>query len=722
MININFAEINNCLRKNSINLNKQQCEAVLHVNGPAIVLAVPGAGKTTTMVVRIHNLVQNNGVAPENILTMTFSKASARDMRRRYITLFGDSNSEKLVFSTIHSFALSVIRNFERKNHVRYQIIEGDSNREKCIGKAALLKAIFKKVNNRYITEDEMDVLTNELGLVKNKLLTKKELLKLNCSTPKFGDIYQQYETFKNENNYIDFDDMLTFALDILHRDTELLVQYQKQYRYVLVDEGQDTSFVQHELIKTLVKPDDNLFLVADDDQSIYGFRGAEPGELMSFSSKYPKAVKYFIESNYRSTENIVCLSNEFIKVNCNREEKNMITNNKKSSPVCLVEMANELEQVNYICNYITKELGTSDGAILFRNNLSAVLLVDELYKQGVHFSMRDRKLNFFKNWIVMDIKCFLHFSLDPCDLTSFEKIYYRMEAYLPKAALDLLKEKHTPGVQVIDFLGKSYRFNNEQLLRLQNLTLGFKRINLLSPMDSVEWILSEMNYQTYLKKYCRENNVSEFGVDEILFILKQIARKHSTIVQFLNHLYELEAVIADSTYKDGSDVILSTIHGVKGLEFEHVIMMDLVEGKLPSGESLKRYEEQKDLSLLEEEARLFYVGMTRAKTNLVLMTTTTRSGKKASPSRYYKRVYELVNPGKKLNVEGSIAKLKNRLSDAYKNTGDIHKGDRIKHSYYGLGVVTSIDRGKLFIKFENGKENVFPQSAAGKYIINTEK
>lgn len=695
------------LHKNfNIKLNEQQQSAAFHVDGPAIVLAVPGAGKTTTMVVRIHNLINTNGITPENILTMTFSKASARDMQNRYIKLFGLREGKGLLFSTIHSFALSVIRNYERNNSLKYQIIEGNMDSTAKLNKVTILKGLFKDINKRYITEDEMEQLTNEMGLVKNRGIDKGDFKKYNFDTLNFSDIFSRYETYKRANNYIDFDDMLTFARDILSENRKILSYYQQQYKYVLVDEGQDTSPIQHELIKILVSPSNNIFLVADDDQSIYGFRGADPKELKEFSQNYPGAKKYFIENNYRSSKNIVNVANDFIKTNYDRELKNMVTDNEIHEPVELKNFINEEEQLAYLYEFLKKKhiRGSVSTAILYRNNISAMLLIDELERRSVEFSIRDNKQHFLKHWFVLDFICYINFSIDNSDLFSFEKIYYRMEAYLPKVALDKLKVKYKPGENILAILQDYCGLGREQILKVKELQVKFETLCTLAPTSAIEYINSVFGYGLYVKKYCKDNNVSENNTDEMLFILKRIASYTQSNVQFLCRMEELEKIVENAMYKNNKPITLSTIHGVKGLEFDNVVIIDLIEGKIPSRESIKRYEDDKDIALLSEEARLFYVGVTRARKGLLLSTISYKNGKKVNPSRYFKRVYEILHPGEKFNEETT--------------ENSINLGDKVNHIVYGEGEVIAVEEDKINVKFLSGKDSLFPIGTIGKYLF----
>lgn len=706
----------------NIELNEQQRKAIIHRDGPAIVLAVPGAGKTTTMVVRIYMLIKVFGINPRSILTMTFSRASAKDMKDRYNKLFGNIEGEGVIFSTIHSFALSVIKSYERKAHEKFQIIEGTNGNETGVNKISILKRIFRDINNRYINEDELDKLCNDIGLVNNKMLKTSQFDKYEFDIDNFEEIYKKYNAFKLSNNYMDFDDMLTKALTILIENKDILSIYSNQYKYVLIDEGQDTSLIQHELVKLLVRPLNNLFLVADDDQSIYGFRGAEPKELKEFNKNYPGTKKYFIETNYRSTVNIVFAANEFIKMNDDREVKNMVAHTQRMKPIEIKTLYNDDEQISYLIDYITKK-DKSDSidikkstAILYRNNISALTLIDELDRKKIPFNMKDSKMFILKHWILLDILSFMAFSLNSNDLDAFEKIYYRMDAYLPKPILEYLKTKHKLSKPVLDTILEYPELIGDQLIKIYDLDNKFQRLRVLSPLEAIHFICNEFNYSSFIKKYCKEKNIPESNTDEIMFTIKTLSKATTTLVQFISRISELESIINQSTSnKNKNAIILSTIHSSKGLEFDRVIIMDLVDGKMPSGESVKKSEDELDDTLLSEEARVFYVGITRAKEELTLITLDFKNGKRVSMSRFLSRIDEIINPEK--IVAESINKIKKFKKK--ENTFVVFPiGTKVTHGHYGLGSVMASNKSEIKINFDKHGVKSFPSSACNKYIF----
>ena len=418
-------------------LNDQQKSAVLHKEGPAIILAVPGAGKTTVLIARTANLILNHAVNPRNILSITFSKASAHDMKDRFISMFGPSTGNNISFSTIHSFAFLLIREYARENALTLNLIEGSNSN---VSKSRLIKDIYRQVNNAFLTEDKLEELLNTIGFVKNMMIDVSDFEDHdNFKIKNFDKIFSAYENYKKENNLIDFDDMLTMSFDILRENPSILKKYQDRYEYVQVDEGQDTSKIQNEIIKLISSKNNNLFIVADDDQSIYGFRGAYPEELLVFEKKYPNAKVFFMEQNYRSTKNIVSVCDSFIKQNQKRYKKNLFTENESVNPVTITKLKRQEDQYEYILDEIKKTMNYAETAILFRNNISAISIIDYLDKHNIPIYMKDTKMHFFNHWVVLDIISFFNLAMDEGDQRSFEKIYYKMNAYISKIALNFV-------------------------------------------------------------------------------------------------------------------------------------------------------------------------------------------------------------------------------------------------------------------------------------------
>lgn len=380
--------------KHNINLNEQQQKAVTNIDGPILLLAVPGAGKTTVIVCRCANMVINHRIRPENILTLTFSKASAMDMKNRYQKLFGNRAEGKLHFSTIHSFCYNVLRTYCHKMNKTFPIIIEDEKAP--ITKSQLLRQLYKELNDTYLTDDRLEELSNTICFVKNMMLPECELTKYGEGIKNFPEIFKSYEAFKSQNNLIDYDDMLTKTLELFCNNQDLLNAYRSRYTYINVDESQDTSYLQHQIIKCLAAPRNNIFMVGDEDQSIYSFRAAFPRALLDFEKTYPGAQVYFMENNYRSTKNIAAAANKFIRQNYERYDKNMFSERDDGVPVKYTCLQNKNDQYEYIIPMLKKENDLAETAVLYRNNVSAIPLADALHRSMIPFYLREAKTTFF--------------------------------------------------------------------------------------------------------------------------------------------------------------------------------------------------------------------------------------------------------------------------------------------------------------------------------------
>ncbi len=613
-------------------LSKDQRNAIKHTKNPALVLAVPGAGKTTVLIHRTYNLIHNLNIDPLNILSITFSRASALDMKDRFINTFPDIDSRNINFSTIHAFCYRLISEYSYRNNIKYKLIE--NNKE--INKFALLKQIYLNINKTYITEEKLESLINSIGYIKNMMLTVEEFLeeyKLDINN--FKSIFNRYEVYKRDNNLLDFDDMLTISWEILNRDIYLLNKYRDKYEFIQVDEGQDTSKIQFEIIKLLSLPKNNLFIVADDDQSIYGFRGAYPKGLLDFNRHYKDGKIYFMEENYRSSSNIVTISNNFIKSNSLRYNKNIYTLNPSIEPINIVKLRTLEDQYDYLIKDL-EDKNIQDTSILYRNNLSSIGLMEVLSNKKIPFYTQDKTLKFFNHWIIKDIIDFINFSKNPEDLDLFENFYYKMKGYISKKQINYAKtlNKNLNVFQrIIDFPGlKEFQKRN-----MKNLKLDFKKLSRLNVEDAIYFIENTLDYGDFLK-----DNSTKFGyvydnLSTILFYLKMISKDCEDLDSFLKKLNKLEKLCRNSS-KDKQGINLSTIHGAKGLEYENVYIVDLTDGDFPSASSIEDFNKG-NIENLEEERRLFYVGMTRAKKTLTLLTAKSINGNLKEASRFIKEL-----------------------------------------------------------------------------------
>ena len=613
-----------------MNLSKEQKKAINHIKGPALVLAVPGAGKTTVLIHRTGNLILNHNINPENILSITFSRASANDMKSRFNKIYGDICHIPVHFSTIHSFAFSLIREYAYKNRVQYTLIE-DNKKE--LNKYNILKRIYYYINRDYITEEKLENLINSIGYIKNMVITPKEFVNtFKCDIENFVDIFYAYERYKRCHNLIDFDDMLTIALEILNKDNYLINKYRNRYNYIQVDEGQDTSKVQMEIIQTLAHPKNNIFIVADDDQSIYGFRGAYPKGLFDFNNIYKNAKIYYMEQNYRSTKNIVSVCNDFIKQNTLRYSKNIFTENSYVEAVNIVKLNDLEKQYEFLIQELNATKNYSDYAILYRNNISAIGVIEYLERNNIPFYMKDIRENFFSHWIVEDLLAFFKLAENPNDIESFERIYFKMKGFISKKQLYYIKTMNSNS-SVFDRLLDLPGLNDFYRKNILELKLDFKKLSQKNPYDGISYIEKNLKYEDYLRESCMKFGHTLDSLKTILFYLKIIAKKTKNIDEFRTRLKYLEYLMRQSKNNNNA-ITLSTIHSAKGLEFENVYIIDLIEGDFPNTTSIDEFNKGY-IEALEEERRLFYVGMTRAKKHLSLITINNRNDKKVQASRF---------------------------------------------------------------------------------------
>ena len=622
-----------------MNLNKEQAQAISHFNGPALVLAVPGAGKTTVLIHRTANLILNKNISPEKILSITFSRASAKDMKNRFNNLYGDISTIPVHFSTIHSFAYNLIREYAYNNRTRFNLIE-DNKKEP--NKYNILTNIYYSKNNNHITEEKLENLINSIGYIKNMLITPEEFLSNNkINIKNFGEIFNTYEQYKKINNLIDFDDMLTMSLEIFKKDRYLLHKYRSRYDYIQVDEGQDTSKVQMEIIKTLSYPKNNLFIVADDDQSIYGFRGAYPKGLFEFNKVYENIKLFYMEQNYRSSKNIVSVSNKFIKQNKLRYNKNIFTENLFIEPINIIKLKKPEDQYQYLIDELISKKDYKNSAILYRNNMSAIGVIEYLERNKIPFHMKDIKINFFNHWIVQDILSFLFLAQEPSNIKYLENIFFKMKGFISNRQISYIKtlDRNIPVFDRLLQLPGINRFYKKNFLELK---LDFKKLSKMDPHKGIHYIDEKLKYGDYLRESCMKFGHTLDSLKDILYFLKMISSKTKDLNELIGRIKYLKYLTLQSkNIKNG--VNLSTIHSAKGLEFKNVYIIDLIEGDFPNANSIDDYDKG-NIETLEEERRLFYVGMTRAKEHLSLITLNNRNDKKVNPSRFLIELEKLTN------------------------------------------------------------------------------
>ena len=689
---LNVKEFFQGIEAKGFNLTEQQKRAVVHDQGPLLLLAVPGAGKTTVLTVRLAYLILVKKVDPRTILCLTFGRAAAKEMQERFVNNFGEMINGKIQFSTIHSFAYEVVRSAFRQKNTQFKIIEEQKGTESKIG---VLRRIYQKHNVSTITDEQLEGLQNTICFVKNTLI-KPEDLKTN-EIKNFSLIYNDYEEYKRDCNprLIDYDDMLSIAFQELKNNPKCLETYRKRVAYILTDESQDTSLLQHKIIEIVVKPKSNLFVVGDDDQSIFGFRAADPQYLLDFEQTYPGAKILRMEQNFRSTPQIVDVSSRFIHSNTLRFDKEMFTKNPKGEVLQVGHFKGIREQNQFIIERLKVQKDLSKVGILYRNNLSAIGLAEEFSRANIPFYMREAgKQRFFSHWAIQDILNFLRLSYSDKSLVVLERIWTKLSCPIRKQQIDDLKQMQIDR-SLFEILAEYPEVKPKHRLKYLELMKQFKVLNSLPPAKAIRFIRNELEYDKALGQICDSLGFSEEYIGGLLDILISIAEKESTIVDFANRLTFLEGQMRSSyKNKDRNAVTLSTIHSAKGLEWEQVYLVDLVEGIIPERETVKA-EKSGEKELLEEERRLFYVGMTRAKRQLTLCSMDYYHNKRVKVSRFVREV-DLVLHGK------NPKDVPDRVSI---DDSDLTAGLVVEHKTFGEGVIVEEHGNVIVVLFKDGSQ-----------------
>ena len=586
-------------------LNEQQVEAVKTVEGPVLLLAVPGSGKTTVLVNRLGYMLYCKGIAPENILTLTYTVAATKDMAARFKNIFGEEVSDRLEFRTINGICAKVIAHYGR-------LIDKPSfelcTDEKEIG--ALLGNIYLNVVGEYPTESDIKTVRTLITYCKNMCLDKEEIKKLGKDEDL--DLLQIYEIYNNElksRSLMDYDDQMVYAYRILKGSKFILDYYQKQYPYICVDEAQDTSKIQHMIINLLAGNAGNIFMVGDEDQSIYGFRAAYPDALLNFEKEHIGAKVLYMDKNYRSNAKIIEAADIFIQHNKDRYQKHICATREGTSEINFLEISRE-KQYAYLIK--VAENIQNQTAILYRDNESILPLVDLLERKALPYNIKNVDMAFFTNKVVLDILNILQFSFVPMDEELFMKIYFKFQSYLSKQnAIEMCRLAERNRSSILE-AAELININGRVLGNCRSLDTHFKNMVNEDPYKAIIRIEKYMGYGEYMTA----NNLDK----NKLFILKMLAKQEPNIPSFINRLYELRQILSEKKNEKREKLILSTIHSSKGLEYDSVILMDVINGVFPSKvirkNSRASAQDKKDF---EEERRIFYVGMTRAKERLTI-------------------------------------------------------------------------------------------------------
>ena len=592
----------------------KQLQAANHLDGPLLVLAIPGSGKTTMLLERIKILSKN--IDPSKILNLTFSKIQAKDMEERF-------DGEKSNFMTIHAFCYLIIRNYLKKYNREVNLIED----EKIYNKYNLVGEIYKSINNKKISKEDLNLFFQKVSFMKNSMLDSSYLEKVEISNIK--KIYFEYEKIKREKHLLDFDDMQVYALKLLE-DKALLKSIKNKYKYFQLDEGQDTSLLQFKILEKIVWPENNLLVVADDDQSIYSFRAADPTYLLNFKSIYKNAKIISLDTNHRSGENIINLGKNFIGQNKNRYKKTFKVSRKNPGQIKIKTFSDFTKEYDYILENLDKKENTG---ILFRNNISAISLISYFLENNIDFTIGSNISDFFESKIFLDMVNIIKFSEDFSDVEIFSDIYYKIATYLSKEDLEKLKLKAI-NENIFDFYENSQieDFKKDSLFNIEKKLKHIRKL----PMDKkISFIYKSLSYNSYINMVSRKHNEETINKD----IYIESFMYFSKSCKSLEDIYEkIDLVEKKSKSLINSNIKLSTIHSSKGLEYDKVFIIDLVKNEFPIILDEEDYFER-----LEEERRIFYVGITRAKNTLYLLSLKKRNKKSVNPSIFYKNSQEII-------------------------------------------------------------------------------
>lgn len=600
-------------------LNTAQQKAVCHETGPMLVLAGPGSGKTTVLLCRISRLLERGLAKPQEILALTFSKAAAEEMKSRFENLNGASG---VSFGTFHSIFFRILRS--RYGWNVEQIFQEEERR------SILRNSIEAEKWDIPDLEEYISQFFSQLSLMNSELEQPNRFTPTGMPVEEFRKLYRAYEGYKERHEKLDFDDMLTQCYQLLREDAAVREYWQRKYKFILVDEFQDVNQAQFACLQILAEKHQNLFVVGDDDQSIYAFRGARPDFLLHFPTLYPAAKKVTLNTNYRSTERIVNLAERVIGNNEVRFVKNMKGIGEAGDKVTFFLAEDAAKEAAHIAEKIGRLLDEgmplTEIAVIYRTNLQGGAFARELYKRGIPYDLRDNSGNVYEHWVAKDLLAYLLLAENEESDSALRRILNKPKRYIGK---DLLAEAETMPYTLLRsfFVCPSLRGWQEE--NLENLRIDLNQIRKRTPYDALKYIRKVIGYDEYLEEFAAYRRTSAQVLQEIADEIMETAKDCADVRSFREQLERLSLQMKEQSRKKGqkrNGVALMTMHGAKGLEFRAVFLPSLVEGIVPH---------EKGMDTVAEERRLFYVAMTRASEKLCLSAILQRYEKERKPSRF---------------------------------------------------------------------------------------
>ena len=720
----------------SVKLNQQQKEAVQSTKGPVLLLAVPGSGKTTLLVTRLGYMIYCKNIPPERILTVTYTVAATKDMSERFAVRFGEDMAKRLEFRTINGICARIIQYYGRRiGKTPFELVKDEK------ATTGMLIKICQDHGMGYPTESDLKNVRTLITYIKNMMLNEEELQKLEEESDiRIVGIYREYCRQMREQKLMDYDDQMLYAYNILRKDPGVLAYFQNRYPYICVDEAQDTSKIQHAIIALLAAGTGNLFMVGDEDQSIYGFRAAYPEALLSFEKKHSGAKVLLMEENFRSNAKIVEAADKFIQKNTLRHEKHMRAAREAGADIREISLKSRKAQYVYLMKAAQKcttgmagmsgseehrgraDASVTETAVLYRDNECAIPLIDLLERKNIPYRMRNADLSFFTHRTVLDVQNIIRFAMDPKDTELFMQIYYRLKLFFNKKdALRYAQISQEKDMEVLDAALKYGNLEKYQEDNIRNLKRQMVRILNMPGDEVVNQILTYMGYQDYLKKMGMNANKLE--------TVKLIGSRVESPEKLLERLEELRTIIQEKVSDKDCPFILSTMHASKGLEYDTVYLLDVMDGILPEKVLANpRTASKEELETYEEERRLFYVGVTRAKNQLNVFTTNKPSkfcsellGKRNLRENQQKEYAGIkkwgdYSPAGTYGIKGNGMYhgygtghgFQKQPGKSYQELADaLGEGMIVKHKKFGEGVVVDMEGEHIRIQFGDNVKNM---------------
>lgn len=720
----------------SVKLNQQQKEAVQSTKGPVLLLAVPGSGKTTVLVTRLGYMIYCKNIPPESILTVTYTVAATKDMSERFAVRFGEDMAKRLEFRTINGICARIIQYYGRRiGKTPFELVKDEK------ATTGMLIRICQDHGMGYPTESDLKNVRTLITYIKNMMLNEEELQKLEEESDiRIAEIYREYCRQMREQKLMDYDDQMLYAYNILRKDPGVLAYFQNRYPYICVDEAQDTSKIQHAIIALLAAGTGNLFMVGDEDQSIYGFRAAYPEALLSFEKKHPGAKVLLMEENFRSNAKIVEAADKFIQKNTLRHEKHMRAAREAGADIREISLKSRKAQYVYLMKAAQEcttgmagmsgseehrgraDASVTETAVLYRDNECAIPLIDLLERKNIPYRMRNADLSFFTHRTVLDVQNIIRFAMDPKDTELFMQIYYRLKLFFNKKdALRYAQISQEKDMEVLDAALKYGNLEKYQEDNIRNLKRQMVRILNMPGDEVVNQILTYMGYQDYLKKMGMNANKLE--------TVKLIGSRVESPEKLLERLEELRTIIQEKVSDKDCPFILSTMHASKGLEYDTVYLLDVMDGILPEKVLANpRTASKEELETYEEERRLFYVGVTRAKNQLNVFTTNKPSkfcsellGKRNLMENQQKEYAGIkkwgdYSPAGTYGIKGNGMYhgygtghgFQKQPGKSYQELADaLGEGMIVKHKKFGEGVVVDMEGEHIRIQFGDNVKNM---------------